>query len=435
MQKYLTYKDEKSNKFWKITVTGNSFTITYGKTGTKGISQVKSFESEEKCLKEAEKLLNDKLNKGYNESVDDFKLIESNENSIHDWNLSINTKNRNQKLFNHFSFLTESTDDQILLKKIIKLVKHVFIDVNESLILEFENSKLEATIPRNFESYKNWPDSFKKIIIHHEFIGFGDLNEVVARDLILGDHGSFRYKQNEGNEKLKNALSPMLSESDFLVYDFTKINKSNQPHILSVSHEDCKISGTFDLDIGSLFLQKLAEYLEVESRNEEDFSDLNLDDEWILLFKESLNSRKNKQLDKLQYLSTVGFPKIKSLFPLRYCPNIQNLTLVDIRLNNLDGLDNLTFLSSLTFRRVELLDSSKLKALENVNNLFLDAVNLTQNDIPNTENISIKKTLIDDFSFLLKMPKLRSATLSKSEVPEMIINELQKKKILVHLVP
>jgi len=33
MKKHLTYKNEKSDKFWQIEVAGNSFTVTYGKTG------------------------------------------------------------------------------------------------------------------------------------------------------------------------------------------------------------------------------------------------------------------------------------------------------------------------------------------------------------------------------------------------------------------
>lgn len=63
MKYYLTYKDDKSDKFWNIEVSGKSFTVTYGKTGTAGNPQTKTFNTEEKCLKEAEKLLSEKLKK------------------------------------------------------------------------------------------------------------------------------------------------------------------------------------------------------------------------------------------------------------------------------------------------------------------------------------------------------------------------------------
>uniref|UniRef100_UPI000B0738E7 WGR domain-containing protein n=1 Tax=Leptospira alstonii TaxID=28452 RepID=UPI000B0738E7 len=60
MKHQLTYKDDKSDKFWTIEVSGKSFTVTYGKTGTSGQTQTKTFGSEEECLKEAKKLLSEK---------------------------------------------------------------------------------------------------------------------------------------------------------------------------------------------------------------------------------------------------------------------------------------------------------------------------------------------------------------------------------------
>jgi predicted DNA-binding WGR domain protein/Leucine-rich repeat (LRR) protein len=69
MEKHLTYKDDKSDKFWKIELEGENFTVIFGKTGTAGQSQTKTFENEEKCEKEAEKLINEKLKKGYVENA------------------------------------------------------------------------------------------------------------------------------------------------------------------------------------------------------------------------------------------------------------------------------------------------------------------------------------------------------------------------------
>ncbi|KAK2618537.1 DUF4132 domain-containing protein [Leptospira interrogans] len=68
MKHYLTFSEGTSNKFWQIETEGNSFTVTYGKIGTSGQIQTKTFDSEEKCLKEAQKLLSEKLKKGYQNS-------------------------------------------------------------------------------------------------------------------------------------------------------------------------------------------------------------------------------------------------------------------------------------------------------------------------------------------------------------------------------
>ena len=68
MNKHLKYIDDTSDKFWQIEAIGNQFTVTYGKNGTSGVSKSKSFDTEEECLKAAEKLLNEKIKKGYSEN-------------------------------------------------------------------------------------------------------------------------------------------------------------------------------------------------------------------------------------------------------------------------------------------------------------------------------------------------------------------------------
>jgi len=47
MKTYLEFKDEKSNKFWEITLTQNELTTRYGKIGAQGSSKIKSFATHE----------------------------------------------------------------------------------------------------------------------------------------------------------------------------------------------------------------------------------------------------------------------------------------------------------------------------------------------------------------------------------------------------
>lgn len=68
MKKHLKYIEGNSDKFWQIEVSDSNFTVTYGKNGTSGISQIKSFANADKCLKAAEKLLAEKIKKGYSVS-------------------------------------------------------------------------------------------------------------------------------------------------------------------------------------------------------------------------------------------------------------------------------------------------------------------------------------------------------------------------------
>lgn len=68
MKKHLKYIDGSSDKFWQIEVLNNSYTVTYGRNGTSGISQAKTFDDADQCLKAAEKLVSEKTKKGYSET-------------------------------------------------------------------------------------------------------------------------------------------------------------------------------------------------------------------------------------------------------------------------------------------------------------------------------------------------------------------------------
>jgi predicted DNA-binding WGR domain protein len=58
----------KSSKFWEIAQTGCTLKIRYGRTGTKGQTLTKEYDNEAKTQNEMEKLVNEKLRKGYVET-------------------------------------------------------------------------------------------------------------------------------------------------------------------------------------------------------------------------------------------------------------------------------------------------------------------------------------------------------------------------------
>lgn len=67
MKRKFIYQDAKSDKFWDIEFEGTTQTVVYGKTGTAGREAVKEFATAEECTKESEKLITQKLKKGYTE--------------------------------------------------------------------------------------------------------------------------------------------------------------------------------------------------------------------------------------------------------------------------------------------------------------------------------------------------------------------------------
>ena len=67
--RHFEYVGGSSRKFWEISISGNSSTVRFGRLGTAGQSQTKSFTDESSAKREAEKLIAEKLRKGYTEAA------------------------------------------------------------------------------------------------------------------------------------------------------------------------------------------------------------------------------------------------------------------------------------------------------------------------------------------------------------------------------
>lgn len=63
---------EHTTKYWNIIIEGDEFAVNFGKIGTIGKVQVKSFESDLEFMNEVEKLIRQKVRKGYVESLFDW---------------------------------------------------------------------------------------------------------------------------------------------------------------------------------------------------------------------------------------------------------------------------------------------------------------------------------------------------------------------------
>ncbi|MDP3537951.1 MAG: WGR domain-containing protein [Azonexus sp.] len=59
------FRDDKSSKFWEIRIESNRFNVRYGKIGTDGQTQIKEFSDAATAEKQGQKLIAEKLEKGY----------------------------------------------------------------------------------------------------------------------------------------------------------------------------------------------------------------------------------------------------------------------------------------------------------------------------------------------------------------------------------
>lgn len=77
-------QDKLSNKFWNIEINGKIQKISYGKIDTKGREGIKEFASEAECVEETNKLISQKLKKGYVELTENDIIPIKEELSIAD---------------------------------------------------------------------------------------------------------------------------------------------------------------------------------------------------------------------------------------------------------------------------------------------------------------------------------------------------------------
>jgi predicted DNA-binding WGR domain protein len=96
MTRFFTFKDMSSHKFWEITVEENKQTVSFGKVGANGSIKQKEFANNELCLVDTEKLIKEKMKKGYIETSFSMK-IEDNQDSTY-----------NDKILNYLTVQVES---------------------------------------------------------------------------------------------------------------------------------------------------------------------------------------------------------------------------------------------------------------------------------------------------------------------------------------
>jgi len=68
MKRYFEFTDEKSSKFWEINLEGTSVTVRFGRIGTNGQTQTKTFPDAAAAKKHHDKLVEEKTGKGYEEN-------------------------------------------------------------------------------------------------------------------------------------------------------------------------------------------------------------------------------------------------------------------------------------------------------------------------------------------------------------------------------
>ena len=164
MKRRFVYQDAKSDKFWDIEFEGTTQTVVYGKTGTAGREAVKEFATAEECTKESEKLIAQKLKKGYTELAEGEAAPEKREYSEEEkadyffW----------EAIEKSYKYNKKDWEDYDLEEHIEKLTAYLSKYSEEKLIL------FEKTLQEKLISLYTAPIAELSIILENEYEKEGD---------------------------------------------------------------------------------------------------------------------------------------------------------------------------------------------------------------------------------------------------------------------
>lgn len=196
MKKHLKYIEGNSDKFWQIETSDLSYTVTYGKNGTNGTSQIKQFTTADECIKAAEKLLNEKIKKGYSETGEVIAVIGK-------------TQIANGKNIDKQAIITEY--DQILKSK------------NINALLPF----LELYAKGNIELLKRHIKTQKRY-----YMTFVDLSK---EPNFKTDHWGTRGDENQKAILTLSAIA-IFNKSDLLTWNevIDQLTKAKSPEVIEI---------------------------------------------------------------------------------------------------------------------------------------------------------------------------------------------------------
>jgi predicted DNA-binding WGR domain protein len=406
MKYHLTFKDNKSDKFWQIETSGKSFTVTYGKTGTAGTSQTKTFDTDEECLKEAEKLLKEKLMKGYDESARHPKPSDY----LNNWKTICEATDWQKALINHFQYLVDTPGIEkamtSILEAILKQVQKISCNMN-ALTLTFPTITITASPPMA-DIPEKYPSSYQNLLTRHKTIQLSNYW------IELGAHGNFNIDDGwfddmddkddalmlEFSKAQNNLVSPIDdgTSGNYWLYHPSKKNASGEPVIYYLEHDGMEFKYPQSYNAGTLFLIQLASCLGIPAmeiiNNDPQSWWGSLDQEWkkILAQHGIQNSGDVIKAWSLRELSIGSESQITTIEPLRSMVKLEKLVIQAPFINDISPLADVSQLTELSISSSEVEDISALNKLRHLKKL-----NLSGSSVKNL------KPLADIFVMSLKL--------------------------------
>jgi predicted DNA-binding WGR domain protein len=266
MKQTFIYRDEKSNKFWSIDVTGSSFTVTFGRVGTAGQNQEKSFADETTCRKEADKLIAEKRKKGYVEQDGKSEDRAAGGSYLEEGGKIVNAADKQQVLTEHFGYLADTPELKETLHGLLQQIMNKCTSVkieDDTLVMIFDDdNEISASAPLAKINPK-YPQTFQAVLRKHGHIHWEenmfDLAEIDVGDIGIEDEDLAEY----GIKSVFNLVGCIWDYSDCWFFHPKKKNKSGEPQLVFLDHEGGD-PAFHSINVGSAFIYRWAENLDIE---------------------------------------------------------------------------------------------------------------------------------------------------------------------------
>jgi len=463
MKKYLTFSQENSHKFWSIVVVENAFTVTCGKTGTSGQTSTKTFDDEHKCLKEAQKLINEKLKKGY-VVTDETPAIKTEKAVLKvatdykkEWHDIIDAKDIHKALYDHFLYLCDTPGFEPILKAVMDEAVSAQVKNKELVVVFRGNEVLSGGKPATKEN-KKFPLSYNAVLAMHSHLSLRHAQRGIGEHgLFNEDDGWFEGLEDEESELLEHGplskiISPMYDYSDLWLYHPVEKNPQGEPVIYYLSHEGGDIYDEQYCNIGSLFLKRFARSLSLKIElpeikiNTEDAVDykawwLGLDEGWKEILKNSdENIESAEDAHKVKKITSIYIDEksaVTSLEPLQYMPKLEELNCNSQGITDISPLQHIKKLSRLELTGKQIKDFSPLKDLTRMETLELAYTSIEDISFltlfSKLERLDLGNTRLKDISPLKGLSKLRNLDIPNTDVKDISALATLKKLSMLNI--
>ncbi|EKO63086.1 WGR domain protein [Leptospira kirschneri str. H2] len=294
MKKHFILSENGSETFWQIELSGYSLILSFGKTGFSGKRKIFNFENREQCFKEFQKLVNERLKLGFQESdyVPLLKPLTGNPDYKETWKKIIESSDQKQALRDQFLFLIETEECKSLWEKILDQITEVKIDEKDRFVITLPWSyddetpvhlcwnppylgKIHSSVPGSMARFVS---IFNGIEIFHDdddiptFVIQGVHSENSDKpahveddygweDGILEEGDSWWITPLELVEKSLEDVQSLGSYDEcqnwFVYHPFIK-NKYGEPAISNVDHGSCELeSPTVRYGLGGVLLREI----------------------------------------------------------------------------------------------------------------------------------------------------------------------------------